>query len=119
MEEAKTRNGRMEGIQDNLGMLEGGSGSGAGGERKDERIAYTVTTNSWRVLGACWVPAGRQQSANHVTSLTELSEHKTHFYVLKTMHIYIYTNIWGKHMTNIHQRVAAPGNRERGLSLLG
>lgn len=34
MEEAKTRNRSMEGIQDNPGLLEGGSGSEAGGKER-------------------------------------------------------------------------------------
>lgn len=31
----------------------------------------------------------------------------------------MYINVWEKHMSEIHQTVAGPGNGERGLSLLG
>lgn len=67
-----------------------------GAEREEKGKMREVSAPSLPTAGECWVPAGRQQSANHVTSLTELSEHKTHFYVLKTMHIYIYTQMFGE-----------------------
>lgn len=94
MEEAKTRNGSMEGIQDNLGMLEGGSGSGAGGERKDERTGCTITTNSWVVASAgCLLGASRVLT---MAQALQSFQNIRHIFMFQKPCIYIYTQMFGE-----------------------
>lgn len=72
-----------------------------------------------RTAGRHWLLTGDQHSVNHVTSLPELLEHRTHFLYSKNRACSTYINVWGKHTSNIHRTGAGPGNGERGLSLLG
>lgn len=84
MKEAKSGNGVWKEFKAILDCLR----AEAGEEWEKKGEVREVPTLSLSTAGMCWVLADASRELTMSQAL-ELSEHRTHFYVLKTMHICI------------------------------
>lgn len=114
-EKARARNGSVEGIQDYPRSSEGGSGRGEEERRRERCPGHRRYFSKQPACAGCLRGVSRGLTASQ--PYRPFTTGNT--FLCSKNHEHVYIDVWGKHKTNIYQTVAAPGKRERRLSLLG